>query len=201
MASKYAFFDVETPNNRHNNICSIGLIVCDAQRNTISQSYTLVNPEQDFHTANMQIHHINPTMVRQAPKFGDVWSHMIQPAFDDAIVVGHNVKFDLAVLWKACQSHHIAFGSYPCVDTMVMARKLMPDNGSYKLDNLDRQFGNFGSNHHNALADTEMCKNVFYELIDRYRCGIRPFVSTYLCPLSQTLNVAQSSQRQTSFEF
>jgi polyribonucleotide nucleotidyltransferase len=80
----------------------------------------------------------------------------VQQALDhigDAIVVGHNVGFDLGFLEAALPSAKLEPGRY--IDTLVLARDGYPEIGQYKLDGLSAFFGIDLSQNHRALPDAE----------------------------------------------
>ena len=63
---------------------------------------SLVSPGISIPAAATAIHHIDDAKVAGAPRFAEVW-----PAFVDfiggAVVIGHTIGFDLAVLQRECQ--------------------------------------------------------------------------------------------------
>jgi polyribonucleotide nucleotidyltransferase len=80
----------------------------------------------------------------------------VQQALDrigDALVVGHNVGFDLGFLEAALPSAKLEPGRY--IDTLVLAREGYPEVGAYKLEGLSSFFGIDLSQNHRALPDAE----------------------------------------------
>lgn len=71
----YIVLDVETPNGKNDSICSIGVELIDDDKVT-DEWYTLVDPEEEFESMNIAIHHITPGMVQGAPKFEEVWARI-----------------------------------------------------------------------------------------------------------------------------
>lgn len=59
----YIVLDVETPNGKNDSICSIGVELIDDDKVT-DEWYTLVDPEEEFESMNIAIHHITPGMVQ-----------------------------------------------------------------------------------------------------------------------------------------
>ena len=95
----YIVLDVETPNGKNDSICSIGVELIDDDKVT-DEWYTLVDPEEEFESMNIAIHHITPGMVQGAPKFEEVWAR-VAPYAATRVFVAHNAEFDLTVLAKA----------------------------------------------------------------------------------------------------
>ncbi|MBM9535965.1 DNA polymerase I [Desulfobulbus alkaliphilus] len=81
----------------------------------------------------------NGTLVAAQPTLADL-GEVLRPVLEDpdSIKVGHNLKFDLAVL-AAPQNGGIRLNG-PLHDTMVGAWLLAPDRRTYKLDDLCREF-------------------------------------------------------------
>lgn len=76
-------------------------------------------------------------------------------------VVGHNIDFDLAFLEKA---------GFPrpeeTLDTALLAALLLPEERSYRLSALARNFS-AGEKAHRALADARQCRRLFRHLLRR----------------------------------
>ncbi len=99
-----------------------------------------------------QLHGLTDADVAGAPSPAEA----VQQALDhigDAIVVGHNVGFDLGFLEAALSSAKLEPGRY--IDTLVLAREGYPEIGQYKLEGLSSFFGIDLSQNHRALPDAE----------------------------------------------
>jgi DNA polymerase III epsilon subunit family exonuclease len=111
---------------------------------------TLVNPGRPI--VGNQMHGLTDAEVADAPSPAEA----VQQALDfmgDALVVGHNVGFDLGFLEEALPAAHIEPGRY--LDTLILAREGYPEIGQYKLDTLSSFFGIDLSQNHRALPDAE----------------------------------------------
>jgi DNA polymerase III epsilon subunit family exonuclease len=111
---------------------------------------TLVNPGRPI--VGNQMHGLTDADVADAPSPAEA----VQQALDfigDALVVGHNVGFDLGFLEEALPSAHFEPGRY--LDTLILAREGYPEIGQYKLEGLSSFFGIDLSQNHRALPDAE----------------------------------------------
>jgi len=109
-----------------------------------------VNPGRPI--VGNQMHGLTDADVAGAPSPAEA----VQQTLDhigDAIVVGHNVGFDLGFLEAALPSAKLEPGRY--IDTLVLARDGYPEIGQYKLDGLSAFFGIDLSQNHRALPDAE----------------------------------------------
>lgn len=157
--STYTVFDVETPNSRNDSICSIALVHVE-EGTVTSEEYYLVNPEDVFDDFNIGIHHITKAMVRNQPKFPEIWTK-ISGYFTNGIVIAHNANFDLSVLSKALQGSMLDIPDFSYLCTMKLSKKTFMDMEKYRLDYLCQRFDIELRRHHDALCDTQACHSLF----------------------------------------
>jgi DNA polymerase III epsilon subunit family exonuclease len=113
---------------------------------------TLVKPARGI--VGAQLHGITDADVAGAPGAETAARQFLDWAGPDAILVGHNVGFDLAFLHAALKDGtRVEPGRY--LDTLVLAREAYPDVDVFKLAELVRFFGLTGEPTHRALADAE----------------------------------------------
>jgi DNA polymerase-3 subunit epsilon len=110
---------------------------------------------------------ITQAMVFDAP--GIEWA---LPAFlefcGDAVVVGHNVRFDLGFLNAACEQLGYPRMANRSVDTAAMARRLVRDEvRNLKLASLAAHFRSPVTPNHRALEDAEATTHVLHSLLER----------------------------------
>lgn len=83
-------------------------------------------------------------------------------------VVGHNVKFDIGFIDNALLvrdfDKHKVFNN-PIIDTLSMARFLVPGLPSYNLENLCYNLGIKGEKYHRALDDVESTFKLYQKLL------------------------------------
>lgn len=149
-----AIFDVETtglkPELGHRVIeisilRSIGL-------QEVERFTRLINPQRSLDPEAMAVNHITEEMVREALTFSQVLPE-IERLLDGAVLVGHNVSFDLSFLraeqkrlWRPTWQ-----GTALC--TMLFARGMYPYESSYRLGRLARSFGISTPYAHRAEGD------------------------------------------------
>ena len=112
---------------------------------------TFVDPGEQI--VGNQMHGITDADVKGAPSPADAVRRFREFA-GDAVLVGHNVGFDIGFLEAALgDGTRYAPGQY--LDTLVLGREGYPDQESYRLADLARFFGVGKDATHRALADAE----------------------------------------------
>jgi DNA polymerase-3 subunit epsilon/CBS domain-containing protein len=132
-----------------------------------------VNPGISIPPTATAIHHINDAAVSDAPSFIKVWPE-ISAFLGKAVVVGHNLGFDLAVLKRECERAGIAWTRPRTLDTRLLAQIAEPHLAGYTLDSLASWLGVEIADRHSALGDSLACAEIFLALIPKLReSGIR----------------------------
>jgi len=117
---------------------------------------TFVNPGRPI--VGNQMHGITDKDVKGGPSPKEAADQLL--AFvGDALVVGHNVGFDLGFIEEA-KGEGFRFKPGTYLDTLVIARDGYPGAESYKLPDLARFFGVELSQGHRALPDAEATANL-----------------------------------------
>ena len=172
---KFTIIDVETPNKFNNSICQFGIrCICDGKE-TINES-PLINPESFFSNTNINIHGITPEMVVNAPTIKEYWD-TVSNFFDDAIIIGHNVRFDLCVLSKALFRYGITLPEYPIICTWNLAEKYLSLEKN-SLHNVCEHLNIPVGKAHDAGDDVDMCFAVFSALTEN-RESLLPEIAYY----------------------
>lgn len=97
-----------------------------------------------------------------APNFSS-YRDFLQQKLGSAIIVGHNVGFDV----KFLESHGLKFAGV-LLDTLDLAQWLLPAHHSYNLENLMHYFKVPHTEAHRALADAKAAVKVLEKLLARY---------------------------------
>ncbi len=157
-------FDLETTGLYATNdrITEIGAV--KVQNGRIVDSFsTFADPERPIPAKVIQLTGITDSMVKGAPSQKEA----VQSFLDfcgDAILVAHNAPFDTGFIRKICQENDMEY-NYTSVDTVAIARKILPDINNVKLDTLAKHFRLGKFNHHRAVDDAEMLTNIFLNLV------------------------------------
>lgn len=122
---------------------------------------TLVNPGRPIPHTITQLTGISDLMVRDAPPIQAVLPHL-ENFVGDAVVVGHNIGFDLAFLRR-----QRALTLVEAVDTYELAAILMPSASRYNLGSLGQLLGIPLPNSHRALDDARLTHAVYQRLFEK----------------------------------
>lgn len=161
MVKDYISIDIENPNARGNSICSIGIVIVKDNK-IVDEKYSLINPEDRFDTNNSKITGLNYADVKEAPTFKEYWKS-INELFENNIIVGHNVTYDLTVIAKALERYDIEVPIFNYYCTLKLSRHFINTN-SYSLNNLCDLLNINLENHHNALEDAKATQKIFQYL-------------------------------------
>jgi CBS domain-containing protein len=119
------------------------------------------------------IHGIDDAMVAGSPLFADVWPRF-NTFLGQALVIGHAVGFDLAVLKRECDLAGLPWIRPRTLDTRQLAQITAPELAGYSLDELAAWTGVDVVDRHSALGDAVTAAWVFLALVPKLRDhGIR----------------------------
>lgn len=166
--SEFVIFDVETtglsPVDGDRIIEIAAVKVKGAQ--VIDKFYSLVNPQRSVPAQATLVNNITDDMVASAPIAADVLPQMIQ-FIGGGCVAGHNVRFDLNFLcFELAMAGRRLHDHTPAIDTLKMARDLLPYLSNHKLAYLARSLGVVVDQTHRAMADVELTVAVFLRLLE-----------------------------------
>jgi DNA polymerase III epsilon subunit family exonuclease len=161
-------FDVETTGlsaERGDRIVEIAAIkVKDG--NIIASIESLINPKRDIPIEASLIHTITNDMVASAPTAAEFLPKILE-FIGGACLVGHNIKFDLDFLcYELAGFGRRLNESTPAIDTIKMAKRLLPQLSTYRLGNLAQYFGANVQETHRALADVKLTVTIVTRLLD-----------------------------------
>ena len=164
----YVVFDIETTgfSPEKNRIIEIGAVKVEGGVITDRFS-TFVNPEVPIPFRIEQLTSIRDDMVLDAPKIEDILPEFM--AFcQGSIMVAHNAEFDMSFIAKNCERQGVAC-SFTVVDTVAMARMLLPNLNKFKLDTVAKALGVVLGNHHRAVDDAACTSEIFVKFIRMLR--------------------------------
>jgi DNA polymerase III subunit epsilon len=99
----------------------------------------LINPQRPLDSGAMAVNHITEDMVRDAPFFSDVLPD-VERLLNGAILVGHNIAFDLSFLHAEQKRLHQPPWQGVALCTMRFARSRYTRERSYRLGSLAQSF-------------------------------------------------------------
>src|SRR3989344_8837802 len=142
---------------------------------------------------------ISQRELDEAPKFSEQ-RDFIQDKLKDAVIVGHNVIFDI----KFLESVGIKF-SGKIVDTLDLAQFILPTHHSYNLENLMHTFIILHKDAHRALADCKAALQVLEKLLQIYsgfpeklKIQIQSLTKPFALPIYEFLNFNLSNGQAPS---
>jgi DNA polymerase-3 subunit epsilon len=128
---------------------------------------TLVNPGTEIPPFITVLTGITHAMVVEAPRIAEALPSFLE-FIGDAVIVGHNVRFDLSFLNAAAM--RLGYGRLPnrSVDTASLARRLVrTEVRNLKLATLAAHFRSPTRPNHRALEDARATAHVFWTLLER----------------------------------
>lgn len=142
------------------------------QNGRIQESFhRMVAPTRSVSKATENITGIKASDLEGAPHASDVFRDFFQFA-EGAVLAAHNARFDMGFLSKA---HGALFGPgqwhFPVLDTLNLARIVLPGLKSYGLGPLSQYLKVPLSQHHRALADAEATGHLFLRLMASWEGG------------------------------
>jgi len=128
---------------------------------------TLVNPGVPIPPMITVLTGITDAMLLPAPKIDEVLPAFLEFAHG-AVIVGHNVRFDVSFLDAACDALGYPRLAHRRVDTVALARRLIRDEvPNLRLSTLARHFRTAVEPVHRAYADAAATGEVLHALLER----------------------------------
>jgi len=162
----YSIIDIESNGAGYRKECIIDIAVYryDGQK-IVDQFISLVNPESDITPFVQKLTSITPKMVKTAPKFHEIARRIVEIT-NNTTLVGHNIDFDYRMLRQSFQRLGYDF-KINTLDTIPLAKKLIPDEVSYSLGKLVKSLGIPLTNHHRAEGDARATLELFKLLVSK----------------------------------
>ncbi len=159
----FTSIDFETANNSRTSACSIGLVKVENGQ-IVAEKSCLIKPQPNFFISRfIDIHHITPAMVADAPLFGELWPDIRELIEDSEALIAHNAPFDMGVLRACLEMEMIRSYLPPHFCTVRLSKKYLPFLINHKLNTVSDYFG-IELDHHEALSDARACAKILLEL-------------------------------------
>jgi len=164
LSDSYVVFDLETtglsPNV--NQIIEIGAVkVVDGK---ITERFSkFVNPQTPIPFHIEELTGIRDDMVADGPPIADILPQFLEFCAGCALVA-HNAEFDTGFIEKNCGDLGLDY-DFTVLDTVAMARYLLPHLNRFKLDTVAKDLKISLKNHHRAVDDAECTAEIFLKFI------------------------------------
>ena len=168
LDAPYVVFDIETTgfSAMKDKIIEIGAVKV-VNGNITERFSEFVNPEIPIPFRIEQLTSINDSMVAEAPTID-----VILPRFEEfcrgCVMVAHNAEFDMSFIKKNYEDLGIERED-TIVDTVGMARFLLPQLNRFKLDTVAKAVGVSLEHHHRAVDDAACTAEIFVKFLQMCR--------------------------------
>ena len=165
LNGEFVIFDIETTglSARDDRITEIGAVrLRDGVR--VDSFSTFVDPEMHIPESNTAITHITDDMVKGAPKEREALRSFLDYV-GDSVLIAHNGTFDCMFIKTASIRQGFKFKNTN-IDTLPIARAMLPELSRHKLDTLAKHLHIPQSNHHRALDDAETLAEIWLRLVE-----------------------------------
>lgn len=88
------------------------------------------------------------------------------------IIMGHNVNFDINFIYDKCKNYLDYYLDNDFVDTMRIAKHVIPDVKNYKLGTLAKYFNVDYTKAHRGLEDVEITYEVYNKMKQLHKRNI-----------------------------
>ncbi len=168
LDGKFVVFDIETTGFAPTTckIIEIGAILVENGKITDRFS-TFVNPKVPIPFRIEQLTSINDEMVMGAPTIEEILPEFLKFC-EGAVMVAHNADFDMSFIIENCKRQGIE-QDFTYVDTVGMARFLLPALNRFKLDTVAKAVGVPLQHHHRAVDDAACTADIFVKFVEMLR--------------------------------
>jgi DNA polymerase-3 subunit epsilon len=167
----YVVFDIETTGSSagKGGITELGALKL-VRGDVVDEFSTLVNPGRPIEPFVVRLTGITDRMVATAPTVPEAMASF-EEFVEGSVIVGHNVHFDCSFITAARDGTPLP---NPILDTLRLARCLVPGLRRYRLASLVSHFGVRAMPNHRALSDAAATAGVFLRLLKLLRsAGVR----------------------------
>lgn len=134
----------------------------------VDRFQTLVNPERPIPPMITALTRIDAAMVRDAPRFPDVCEQLLR-FLRGHVFVAHNAEFDWRFLSAEISRATGRTLTGPRLCTVRLARRLLPQLRSRRLDSLARFYDVEIADRHRALGDAEATARILLRFLAALR--------------------------------
>lgn len=164
----YIVFDLETTgfSSIKDKIIEIGAVKV-VNGEVIDRFSTFVNPKRPIPFEITQLTGITDEMVIESPDIETILPQFLEFA-GDGVLVAHNAGFDVGFIEQNCRYLEIT-PHFVYIDTVALARVLLPTLSRYKLNVVAKALGIPLENHHRAVDDAKATAEIFMKFVQMLR--------------------------------
>lgn len=127
----------------------------------------LVKPPVYISSRITDITGIDNKMVEEEDDISIVMEEFLKFVGDEKVLLGHNLKFDYSFLKVAAKKLKFSFEK-DGLDTMLLARKLVPELPKKNLASVSEYFGVQNPRAHRAYEDAQTTALVYLKMLEQY---------------------------------
>ncbi len=168
-SARFVVVDLEATgsNPREDRVIEVGVVVVEGLR-VCERFHTLVHPQRRIPPWIVGLTGIDESTVERAPRFHQIVPRLLG-LLSDGIFVAHNVDFDYRFLRQRLRVAGYAPEPWPTLCTVRLARRILPDLDSYRLDSLAESLDLGLEHHHRAIDDAEATARLLLHILDKVR--------------------------------
>ena len=165
LDSPFVVFDLETTgfSANKNKIIEIGAVKVEHGRITEKFS-TFVNPKEPIPYRIQKLTSITDADVIEAPAIEEILPQFLEFS-KDCVMVAHNAQFDMGFIMENAKRQGFS-ADFTYIDTVGLARILLPNHAKYTLDAVCKVLGISLENHHRAVDDAGATAEIWVKFIE-----------------------------------
>ncbi|MGN0401377.1 MAG: PolC-type DNA polymerase III [Acetatifactor sp.] len=160
----FVVFDIETTGFSpvSNRIIEIGAVKISGGE-VVERFSSFVNPQVPIPYEIEKLTGIRDEMVTEAPVIEEVLPRFLDFS-EGCVLVAHNANFDMSFIKENAARQGLPT-EYTYVDTVGIARVLLPNQSKHTLDAVAKSLNISLDNHHRAVDDAECTAHIFVKFI------------------------------------
>ena len=164
LDAPYVVFDIETTgfSAENDHIIEIGAV--RVENGEITDKFSaFVNPRTPIPFEIEKLTGISDEMVMGEPGIEEILPQFLKFC-EGAVMVAHNAGFDMSFIRKNSERQGLPC-AFTVVDTVALARVLLPQLNRYKLDTVAKALNVSLENHHRAVDDAGCTAEIFVKFV------------------------------------